>query len=431
MSIVSMPLPRPAAAPPECNHRWKVLGIGVAANATFSAVFAGIPTTAVFMRSDYHLGNTQLGLALSLLGLGVAISELPWGLLTDRQGDRRVLLTGLGTMAAALLCMALFAVPTPSHAPSLLLLATGLFVIGLLGGSVNGSSGRAVMAWFREGERGFAMSIRQTAVPLGGGLGALALPSLASHFGFSTVYAALALLCFVTMIYTWLWLRQPPTVESRPDLQQLADPAQESAPGPLRNIRIWRIALAIAALCTPQVAVLTFTAVFLHDFGHASVATISATLLAVQFGAAATRVWSGRWTDRNNNRHAYMRACSWLSAVVFAMLTACVMLKANYSHWHEHAVTLAMIALLTLGGICVSAWHGVAFTELATLAGASRAGTALGLGNTSVFVAFVLAPLAIPALLTLGAWPAVWMAASLCALIAIPLLPRPVQLTPR
>ena len=44
-------------------------------------------------------------------------------------------------------------------------------LVGLLGGSVNGSSGRAVMAWFREGERGLAMSIRQTAVPAGGGLG--------------------------------------------------------------------------------------------------------------------------------------------------------------------------------------------------------------------------------------------------------------------
>jgi sugar phosphate permease len=52
--------------------------------------------------------------------------------------------------------------------------------VGVLGGSVNGASGRAVMRWFGAGERGFAMSIRQTAVPLGGGLGALILPSLAS-----------------------------------------------------------------------------------------------------------------------------------------------------------------------------------------------------------------------------------------------------------
>lgn len=76
------------------SHRWKVLGVGFAANASFSAAFSGIPTTAVFLRSGYHLGNEGLGLVLGMLGLGIAVSELPWGLLTDRWGDRRVLLLG-------------------------------------------------------------------------------------------------------------------------------------------------------------------------------------------------------------------------------------------------------------------------------------------------------------------------------------------------
>ncbi|TGV73467.1 MFS transporter, partial [Mesorhizobium sp. M00.F.Ca.ET.158.01.1.1] len=120
-----------------------------------------------------HLSNAELGLALGLLALGVARSELPWGLLTDRWGDRRVLLLGLGATAAWLLVMAMLVVPTRSGIPDVMLLAASLLVTGLLGGSVNGSSGRAIMAWFRENERGFAMSIRQTAVPLGGGLGAL------------------------------------------------------------------------------------------------------------------------------------------------------------------------------------------------------------------------------------------------------------------
>ena len=39
------------------GHRWKVLGIGVVANACFSATFSGVPSTAVFLRAGYHLGN--------------------------------------------------------------------------------------------------------------------------------------------------------------------------------------------------------------------------------------------------------------------------------------------------------------------------------------------------------------------------------------
>src|SRR5580698_9085969 len=101
------------------NHRWKVLGVGFAANASFSAAFSGIPTTAVFLRSGYHLGNGGLGLVLGMLGLGIAISELPWGLLTDRWGDRRVLLLGLGATAAALAGMAVCAAPRGTHVPGI------------------------------------------------------------------------------------------------------------------------------------------------------------------------------------------------------------------------------------------------------------------------------------------------------------------------
>ena len=103
------------------THRWRVLGVGVAANASFSAVFQGIPTTAVFMRDSYHLTTGSLGLFLGLLGLGIAISELPWGYLTDRWGDRYVLLTGLSLTALALSVMTFFLSPTTTIFPTLLI----------------------------------------------------------------------------------------------------------------------------------------------------------------------------------------------------------------------------------------------------------------------------------------------------------------------
>ena len=65
-------------------HRWKVLGVGVAANGSFAAALTGLPATAVSMRADYGLAATDLGLVIGAMGLGVAVSELLWGMLTDR-----------------------------------------------------------------------------------------------------------------------------------------------------------------------------------------------------------------------------------------------------------------------------------------------------------------------------------------------------------
>jgi MFS family permease len=395
-------------------HRWKVLGVGVAANASFSAVAAGIPTTAVWMRNSYHLGNAQLGLALGATGLGIAVSELPWGVATDRFGDRPVLVAGLLGTALALVTMALYVAPSAASIPALGWLVIAMALVGLLGGSVNGSSGRAIMSWFKEGERGVAMSIRQTAVPLGGGIGASLLPWLASSHGFATVYSVLALMCAIPAALALRWLHEPSHL--------VASGKQTAAPQPsaLGERQIWRVALGIAVLCTPQFAVLTFATVFLHDFGRLGTAAISAAMASLQIGAMIMRVWSGRYTDRRGNRRAYMRGSAIVAAAAFAALAGVVTLG--------HAAPVAALALMIVfAGVCASAWHGVAYAELATLAGPARAGTALGMANALVYIGLFLVPFTLPHLLAATSWAFVWLVGGLIALLVYPLFPRPLR----
>ncbi|WP_150566178.1 MFS transporter [Pandoraea morbifera] len=416
------------------NHRWKVLGVGVIANASFAAAMGGIPATAVQMRSAYALGTGDLGVVLGMIGLGIALSELPWGMLTDRWGDRRVLLVGLLVTALAFLGLGGWVVPRAPFIPSAPVLAAGMLLIGVLGGSVNGSSGRAIMRWFHDRERGLAMSVRQCAVPLGGGIGALVLPGTAVHFGFGAVYFGLAAASLAAAAMAWLWLLEPPHVSNesvgpttsardakRPSpTNGSVSPRQNGHYSPLRDVRLLSTALGMAVLAMPQIAVLTFGTVFLHDFAHASVATISLTLGAVQAGAAITRVWSGRFTDKRRNRPQYLRVCTMVVGAVFALLALLVALLSLRPDWLAHG-TPWVVVLLIAGGVVASAWHGVAFTELATLAGASRAGTALGIGNTGVFLTMFLTPLSIPLLLSIGGWGLVWAGGLLCAAIAWPL----------
>ncbi|KKO65858.1 sn-glycerol-3-phosphate transporter [Janthinobacterium sp. KBS0711] len=418
-SCQAIPVPVPVTAPALGDaHRWKVLAVGVAANASFSAAANGMPTTAIWLRSGYHLSNTELGVALGAMGLGVALTELPWGMATDRWGDRPVLLTGLlGTMLA-LLALLLWITPAGGSVPPLWALAAGLALVGVLGGSVNGASGRAVMRWFGPGERGFAMSIRQTAVPLGGGLGALVLPSLASRYGFMPVFGALALVCGLSAFFTWRWMHEPDfSAEAAKGPQN----ASKSLPGikplpPLRNRKVWRMVAAIGLLCVPQFAVLSYATVFLHDHGRLGLAEITAVMVALQAGAMVMRIWSGRHTDRHANRPAYLRGSALVALASFILL-GCIA-------WLEAPGWLLMAAVV-LAGIAVSAWHGVAYTELATEAGGANAGTALGMANTAVYVGLFLTPMAIPHLLAASNWSVVWWLAGLVALLTWPLFPKP------
>jgi hypothetical protein len=92
----------------------------------------------------------------------------------------------------------------------------------------------------------------------------------------------------------------------------------------------------------------------------------------------------------------------------------------------QPALMMALPFMVVVAGICVSAWHGVAYTELATLAGAGHVGTALSLANSFVFLGFSMVPIAIPWLLVLFAWQGVWLAAAACAAIAWPIFLRQV-----
>jgi predicted MFS family arabinose efflux permease len=225
------------------------------------------------------------------------------------------------------------------------------------------------------------------------------------------------LLCAGSAALTWRWLHEPPHAPGaahRPAAQQ---PPAAATRSPLASGRVWRIVLGIGALCAPQFAVLTFATVFLHDFGRLGLAGISAAMVALQVGAMVMRVWSGRHTDRHGNRRAYLRGSVCVAAGSFALLAAA-------TAGSPHVPLAAIVAILVFAGICVSAWHGVAYTELATLAGANHAGTALGMANTIVYLGLFATPLAIPPLLAVSSWSVVWLAAALIAGATYPLFAR-------
>src|SRR5204862_5366651 len=94
-----------------------------------------------------------------------------------------VLSSGLACCAAALAGAA--------YAPGFASLFALLGLAGAAGASVNAASGRAVMIWFPASERGLALGVRQTAIPLGGLVAALVLPAVSLRAAFVMLAALL------------------------------------------------------------------------------------------------------------------------------------------------------------------------------------------------------------------------------------------------
>ena len=241
----------------------------------------------------------------------------------------------------------------------------------------------------------------------------------------AAVFGLLALLCAVSFYFTWRWLHEPPILPGMEVANAVVSKnATPDGRHPLHDAAVWRFVAGIGLLCAPQFAVLTFATIFLHDFAQADVALIAVTMFTVQFGAMVSRVWSGRWTDRNKNRRAYLRLISVLSVAAFGALAMGVAWVQRDGGGGAGAIAW-LVGLLVVAGICVSAWQGVAFTELATIVGKQRTGSALGMANTCVFVSLFFTPLAVPWLLNLGSWTTVWLIAAACCLLVVPLLPKP------
>ena len=137
------------------RYRWAVLAAGTFAQTTYSAIWFGVAVMAPYLRDRDHLSLAETGFLISSSLVGSLVSLIPWGLATDRIGERLVLFVGLTFGGAALIAAA--------YAHGFWPLAGLLALAGAAGASVQSASGRAVMHWFAPArERGLALALRPT-----------------------------------------------------------------------------------------------------------------------------------------------------------------------------------------------------------------------------------------------------------------------------
>ena len=331
------------------------------------------------LRDEYDLSLTQVGVVVAAEWIGLTFSMLPWGFAADRFGERWTLAVGL-TASAACLAGAAFA---PDFASLVALLA----LCGIFGGSVQSGSGRAVMGWFASGERGLALGVRQTAVPVGGVIAAVIVPLLA---GPRAGFLFLAALVLAGAVVGALVLRSGAEHE-------LDAAGVEST---MRDWRLWVVCAASGLYVVAQIALMSFVVLFLHDARGFSTAAAAAVLAAAQVLAAGLRIGVGRWSDVLRSRVRPLR----LVGVAGAGMLAVVAATATSDAW----ILVPAIAVATALSM---AWNGLSFTIAAELGG-RRSGAAIGLQQTTLSAVGVVAAVAFAATVSATSWQAAFAIAA-------------------
>ena len=333
-----------------------------------------LPVLAPDLRDAHSLSLLQVGVVLDSLWIGTLLTLLPWGVLADRFGERLVLAAGLTACGGALV--------GAGYAGGFLSLILLIGLAGAAGASVNAASGRAVMQWFPAAERGFALGVRQTAIPLGGLISALVLPTLSLR----SAFVFLACLCVVGALFGVAAIRDAAGFAE----DDVLEPRGLGAT--LRDHRLWLLCVGSSFYLVAQLAITGFLVLFLHDERGLSDAEAAGVLAGVQ-----------------------VIAVEGASAVTLAVATALL-----------SAPLAVLIAAFVLAGGWSMAWNGLSFTAAAEIAGRSRSGAALGMQQSALAAAGAIVPPAFAAVVAASSWRVGFALAALFPLAGVQLL-RPLR----
>jgi sugar phosphate permease len=291
------------------------------------------------------------------------VTLLPWGLLADRLSERIVIALGLVGAAGALLAAGW------THSYGAVLLT--LFVAGAFGASVNAASGRAVMGWFPANERGLALGVRQTALPIGGAVAAAALPWIAGAGGTKLAFVVLGCACLAGAVVASVFMRDAPARGA----------ALGDVTAPLRDRQAWLVGTGSGLFLTAQVAITGFLVLFLHEHRGVHTGAAAALLAGINVLGVCARIASGRWSDRIRARIAPIRSVGVLLGVATAVVAAFV-----------DAPLAVLVPALVVAGVVSLSWNGLAVAVAAESAAGGRVGAAIGFQQTMLGVVSAAVP---------------------------------------
>ncbi len=397
----------PPISPTRVTARsWVILALGVAAQ-TAGTLFVSTPAFLIpLLHTQQGLSLAEAGFLASIPTLGMVLTLVAWGALTDLVGEKWVLAGGLLLTAGA----ALGAILSDGY------VALGIFLLlgGMASASTNSASGRLVVGWFPKERRGLAMGIRQMSQPLGVTLAALVIPATAATGGIPAAISVSAALTAILAVACAIGIVNPERATTiAPAPRDQAAPRKASSPNPYRRSSfLLRIHSVSALLVVPQFVLSTFGLVWIVTELRWDPLPAGIVVGLSQFVGALGRIAIGVLSDQVGSR---VRPLRWVSIAASAIML--LLAVSGATAWPGAAIVFIIATTVTVAD------NGLAFTSVAEMAGSSWSGKALGIQNTGQFLAASAVGPLFGALIGVVGYPLAFAAAALFPAIATPLIP--------
>jgi MFS family permease len=362
-----------------------------AAGAQVAAAFVnfGLPAVGARLRTDFGLSLLELGAVLTAGLLGSGLSLIAAGIAVDRYGTRRAMIVGTTLGTAGLVVAA--------HASSVPLLFAALFVFGVGTAVVPVAGAGELFRAFGPGRRGWALGVRQTAVPLGGTIAAVAFPLLYAIGGLTLTLLVSAVAVAVTGV-------------------AFALIAEGGHPSGVRTVdrpfrSIWRAPgmqrLLLVAACYIVVlqALLSYTVPAVRAAGYSEL-TASIAYVSINVTAMVARIVWGRIADAGaGTRRGRTLVEVGLVASGGALLFAFAL----------HVGPAMIVAAAALFGVGALGWNALVYVSAGERASPELAARSVAVAATVVFVlAGVITPL-LGAIADVVGWDGLWVSAAAVA----------------
>jgi ACS family hexuronate transporter-like MFS transporter len=351
--------------------RYRMLTIMTLAQIGASVVQQGYGSLAPAIVGFFHITKAQLGLSMTSMALGSAVTVALGGALVDRLGERNVTMFAGCSLCATLIIGA--------SVPSYAWLVAWLFVVGVAYATLTPAGGRAILIWF-ERDRGLAMSIRQMGVPIGAVVGGSIMPLVAVHFDYQLALMVGGLFALVMTAGAAFLYRDPDGAEfPSTRFRHLMDGMKTIARDP-RTIWFTAGCMLLAGVQQMMNGFISLTAT---NRVHTTLALAALAFVVAQFAAIVGRATWGRLSDS-------LFAGDRVLPVVYSCL---IVFAAGIGLASTRQGTLALLFACAFAlGFAAAGWNGLFSAAMAEIGGPRFAGSAIGIGLTAIFFGSAFGP---------------------------------------